>query len=284
MDLDNTVLRDFLDYQNKLIFIVNKMDTLPKQYNINLTASMIYKTIESFGYINPKILFTSSFNKSSIKKINKMVVEVNIRKLKAIFIGCTNVGKSSLINQLSKLNNQEEELTVSPYINTTILLKQIKIGKNFIIDTPGLNQPKNILNYVDNENVKKIINFRNSFSINYFINSGQTIQIENLCSIDYIDGCKSTFTFYISRELKIFRMKTINSIKNWNSSLQNSKSIKYRDEFKNYKDIEFDLDESKKHNLDISGLGLITINKGVKKIKIKILDEVGVSVTKYAII
>lgn len=284
MDLDNTVLRNFLEYQNKLIFIVNKMDCLPKQYNAELTASMIYKTIESFGYHDPKIIFASSFNKSSIKKINKMVVQVNIRKLKALFVGCSNVGKSSLINQLLKLNNQEQELTVSPFINTTILLKQIKMGKNLIIDTPGLPQNKNILNYVSSSNVKKIINFSNSYSINYYINPGQTLQIENLCSIDYIDGIKSTFTFYISRELNISRMKTINAEKNWNTVFNNPKSIKYLEKFNKYKEIEFQLDENKKHNLDISGLGLITINKGVKNIKVKILNEVGVSVTKYAII
>lgn len=284
MDLDNTVLKNFLNYQNKLIFIVNKMDCLPKQYNAELTASMIYKTIESYGYKDPKIIFSSSFNKSSIKKINKMVVQVNVRKLKALFVGCSNVGKSSLINQLLKLNEQDPELTVSPFINTTILLKQIKIGKNLIIDTPGLPQEQNILNYVDNKNVKRIMNFNNSCSINYFINPEQTLQVENLLQIHFIEGIKSTFTFYISKELKINRMKSINAQKNWELSINNPKCISYLDKFSNFKEIEFILDEKYKHNLDISGLGLITINKGVKKIKVKILKEVGVSISKYAII
>lgn len=284
MDLDNTVLRNFLNFQNKLIFIVNKMDCLPKQYNAELTASMIYKTLESYGYIDPKIIFASAFNKSSIKKINKMVAQVNIRKLKALFVGCSNVGKSSLINQLLILNNQDPELTVSPFINTTILLKQIKVGKNLIIDTPGLPQKQNILNYVDHKSVKKIMNFKNSCSINYFINPDQTLQIESLCQIDYLEGCKSSFTFYISKELKINRMKTINADKNWEISLSNPKNIKFSNDYKTFKEIIFDLDEQYKHNLDISGLGLITLNRGVKKIRIKIYNEVGVSISKYAII
>ncbi len=284
MDLDNTVLRNFINFQNKLVFIVNKMDCLPKQYNAELTASMIYKTIESFGYNDPKIIFTSSFNKSSIKKINKLVANVNIRKQKALFVGCSNVGKSSLINQLLRLNDQNEELTVSPFINTTILLKQIKVGKNLIIDTPGLPQKQNILNYVENKDVKRIINLKNSCSINYFINPNQTLQIEGLLSIDYLEGTKSSFTFYISKDLKISRMKSSNADKNWEINISNPKIIKFLPKYHEYKEIEICLDKDCKHNLDVSGLGLITLNKGIEKIKVKTLKEVGISVTKYAII
>lgn len=85
---------------------------------------------------NPKILYTSKNNNSSLKRLYQKISMVNKQKLKAIFVGQTNVGKSSLINGIFKVNKLQPELTISPYVNTTINLKKIKIDKNEIIDTP----------------------------------------------------------------------------------------------------------------------------------------------------
>ncbi len=283
LNLDNTILDNYINYQHKITFIVNKMDLLPQKYNSQLTYDLIVKTFESYGYKNPHIIFSSTHNISSIKKLYKLIVDVNKKKQKAIFVGCSNVGKSSLINKIFKINNLEQTLTVSPYINTTILLRKLVINKNIIIDTPGINQSNNILNYLSLNDIKKISNIKKISPINFFINPLQSIKIDNLISIDYLDGVKSTFTFYMSNELKIQRIKTSNIENHW---LNNTKQSLISYDVLNpiFNETIIELDEHKKHNLLVSGLGLISLNKGIKKIKIKTIDKINIKVSNYAII
>ena len=108
---------------------------------------------------------------------------------------------------------------------------------------------------------------------------------EGLGYLSYLDGTKTTFTFYFGSEIKIKRMKTANADKNFVQTQANNIEVGYLDqeniEFVNH---EFKLDPNKKHNISIEGLGLISLNKGIKLITIKIRKNVGVNLNKYAII
>ena len=283
LNLDKSLMLSFVDFENPLYFVVNKMDCLPKSYNAEITNDYIVKTIESYGFENPKILYTSKLNNSSIKRLYKTINDITKKKYKPLFIGNTNVGKSSLLNALKRVNKQSEELTVSPFVNTTVSFKKIKIDKNEIIDTPGLFQPTNITNYLSSKDIKKISNFKNNKPINFFINPNQTLMIDALAIISYLDGAKSNFTFYMSNSLKIERMKIENTEKNFVNALNNSDKVKYTDNLE-LVEYTFNLDENHKHNISIDGLGLISLNKGIKLIKIKVRPEVGVYLNKYAII
>lgn len=285
LNLDKSIFLDLLPFQQNLCFVVNKMDCLPKKYNAKLTNEFITKTVENYGFDNPKILYTSKNNNSSLKRLYQKISMVNKQKLKAIFVGQTNVGKSSLINGIFKVNKLQPELTISPYVNTTINLKKIKIDKNEIIDTPGFLSPTNITNYISDANIKKISNWKNHKPTNFFILPNQTLMFSGLGYLSYLDGIKTTFTFYFSNEIKIKRMKTINADKNLAQAQTNNTEVSYLDqansEFINH---EFKLDPNKKHNISIEGLGLISLNKGIKLITIRIRKNVGVNLNKYAII
>lgn len=286
LDLNDTVLRQFLDHQDKLCFIVNKMDCLPKQYNAQLTAEMITKTIESFGYKHPKILYCSANNKTAIKRLYGEIKKVCGHKLKPLFVGCSNVGKSTLINRLCEINDVKPRLTVSPFVNTTILIQKIKIDKLEILDTPGLPLPANLLNYVDHNVVKKLTNFKNLRPKNFSVSVNQAFVLEGLGLISYVDGNpdkKVSFTYYLANELQIKRCKLENGLKNLEIALDQA-DIKYNLDHIEWVDHELELDENRKHNLNICGLGLITLGKGIKKIKVRVPNQVGVSVCEYAII
>lgn len=285
LNLDQSIIEKMLEYKDKLTFVVNKMDCLPKSYNTNLTNEYIIKTLEDYGFSNPEIIYTSKSNNSSIKRLFKAVSDISKKKQKSIFIGHTNVGKSSLINAIKKLNYETEELTVSPFINTTLNLKKNKIGNVEIIDTPGLPTTSNILNYLSPENIKKVTNFKNNRSINFFLKAEQSIMLEGLGYLTYVAGEQANITFYVSNELHLERVKEINAERNLDQFIKNKIKINYLDA-PNTKFIEYEfrLYSSKKNNLSIDGLGLISFNKGMKIIRIKIKEGVGVNLNKYAII
>lgn len=285
LNLDQTIIEKLLNYKDKLTFVVNRIDCLPKTYNAKVTNEYIVKTLEDYGFSNPQIIYTSKNNNSSIKRLFKAVSNVSKQKAKAIFVGHTNVGKSSLINALKKLNYQTEELTVSPFINTTLNLKKNKIGNIEIIDTPGLPTTSNILNYLSPSDVKKVTNFKNNRPINFFLNPEQSIMLEGLGYFTYVAGEQANITFYMSNELHLERVKEINAERNLTQLIKNKTKINYTDapdtKFREY---EFRLYSSNKNNLSIDGLGLISLNKGMKIIRIKVRENVGVNLNKYAII
>ena len=103
--------------------------------------------------------------------------------------------------------------------------------------------------------------------------------------LSYLDGIKTTFPFYFSNEIKIKRMKTINADKNLAQAQTNNTEVSYLDQGNNeFINHEFKLDPNKKHNISIEGLGLISLNNGIKLITIRISKNVGVNLNKYAII
>lgn len=283
LNLDNSVIKKFLSYQEQLYFVVNKMDCLPKKYNFETTSFFVQKTLEDFGFKNPKIIYTSIKINSTIKKLNKILQQFKKTNKKVIFIGKSNVGKSSLINALLKLNYEDSFLTVSPFINTTLNLINIKLNNINIIDTPGEFCDDNICNYLDNQSVKKIINNKIIKPKNFYINTNNALIIEKLCAINYVDGnLKASITCYLSNYLQIHQTKSININKNLNNFDKNK--ISYLDNHVEFDEYSFDLNPNYKHNITINGLGLISCSKGIKKIKIIIKKGIGVFKNLYAII
>lgn len=281
-NLDNSIYYDLVQYQDKIIFFVNKVDYLPLSCNWENVLEFISQKLISAGFCNPKVLLVSINNKSSIKRLYKYLCS-NYAFKKILFLGKTNIGKSSLINSLCKLDGLEPKLLISSYTNTTINLKQFKLKKFTIIDSPGLIDESNVCNYLDSKNIKKLILNKQIRPKNYFLNIDQTIMIEKIAFLSYVCGRKTNFTFYFSNEVKLNRIKTINLEKNL---LNQNDSIKYI-EYKNNPDwieYEFKLDEHKKYNLSIVGLGLISINFGAQLVKIKVRKNIGVFLNEFAII
>ena len=163
-------------------------------------------------------------------------------------VGHTNAGKSSLINQLIhnySLNNQE--LTMSPLPSTTLNMVHIDINEHLtLIDTPGLIDVGSILNHVDEKMVKKISPRKEIRPRTYQLRKNQSIVIEDLVRIDYVEGEKNSFTLFISNDLKVKRY--LNVIQH--DDLKDKNKVTYQ--------VKYDED------LVISGLGFIKIvNKGV---------------------
>lgn len=118
-------------------------------------------------------------------------------------VGTTNAGKSSLINKLVELYSiNKSSITISPMPSTT--LKEIKVPfKDFnLIDTPGLIEKGNILDYVDNQTIKKIVSHQEIKPMTYQLKENEAIIIDKLLRIDNLSKEKNSFTLFISRNLE----------------------------------------------------------------------------------
>ena len=136
---------------------------------------------------------------------------------------------------------------MSPLPSTTLNLVKIDINDYLtLIDTPGLVDNGSILNRVDASMVKKISPKKEIKPRTYQLRKNQSIIIEDLIRIDYVEGEKNSFTLFVSNDLKVKRLLNLFN----NDELKDKNKLTY--------EVKYDED------LVINGLGFVKIvNKGV---------------------
>lgn len=241
LEEDFSEIRNILP--NKMILVLNKKDALPK----SIKEKKLIKYLEDMNIHVEEVIVISCAKNYNIDYLLKRVKYYQTTK-NVYVVGHTNAGKSSLINKLIKnYSDNTQELTMSPLPSTTLSTVRIEINDHLtIIDTPGLVETGSILNHVEEKMVKKISPKKEIKPRTYQLRKNQSIIIENLVRIDYVEGEKNSFTVYVSNDLKVRRLL----------NLLNNEELK--DLNKTTYDIKYGED------LVISGLGFIKIvNKGV---------------------
>ena len=228
---------------NKMILVLNKIDVLPK----SVKEEKIINYLKSLNYNFEEIIVISANKNYNIDYLLKRIKYHQTSK-NVYVVGHTNAGKSSLINKLIKnYSDNTQELTMSPLPSTTLNVVTIEINDHLtLIDTPGLVEVGSILNQVDEKMMKKISPKKEIKPRTYQLRKGQSIVIEDLIRIDYVEGEKNSFTLFMSNDLKVKRLLNLFN----NEELYDKNKITYN--------MKYDED------LVISGLGFIKIvDKGV---------------------
>ena len=236
LDKDLEQLREYIP--NKMILVLNKKDALPK----SVKEEKLKKYIEDKNLDFLEIIVVSVSKNYNIDYLLKRIKYYQTSK-NVYAVGHTNVGKSSLINKLIKnYSDNTQELTMSPLPATTLNTVNIEINDHLtLIDTPGLVDAGCLLNYVDPKMVKRISPNKEIKPKTYQIRKNQSIVIEDLVRIDYVEGERNSFTVYVSNDLKVKRYL--------NSS--------NRDELKDLNKITYNVKYGE--DLVINGLGFIKI-------------------------
>ena len=228
---------------NKMILVLNKVDVLPK----SVKETKLINNLASKDIHFEEVIVISANKNYNIDYLLKRIKFHQTSK-NVYVVGHTNAGKSSLINKLIKnYSTKTQELTMSPLPSTTLNTITIEINEHLtLIDTPGLVDVGSVLNHVDEKMVKKISAKKEIKPRTYQLRKNQSIVVEDILRIDYVEGEKNSFTLFVSNDLKVRRL--LNLINN--NELKDKNKITY--------DVKYDED------LVISGLGFVKIvNKGV---------------------
>lgn len=196
-------------FKNKLIVLLTKKDVLPK----SVKEKKIINYFKENYYNSNEIMCVSSFKKYNIDKFLEILKIKEINKI--YVVGFTNAGKSTFINTLLSSVNEKSMITTSAVPNTTCDFINIKIGDLTIIDTPGFISKNSIYNYLNINEVLKIIPRKEIKVKTYQIKENQTIIIDNILRIDYLSKKSNSFSFYMNNNLNYKRMKieTTDSLK-----------------------------------------------------------------------
>ena len=188
---------------NKVILVINKKDMLPLSVKDEKIIDYIESVYEDI-FID-KIVISANKN-YNIDKLMKMIKKHRVYK-DVYVIGNTNAGKSTLMNKLiGDYSTEAGDITISSMPSTT--LDEIRVPfKDFVlIDTPGLVDSYNILNYISEDNIKKISSHSTIKPKTYQIRKGAGLILNDFLRIDYVEGEKNSFTIFVSNDIKIKRI------------------------------------------------------------------------------
>lgn len=238
LEEDILKIREYID--NKMILVLNKKDVLPK----SVKEEKLVSYFEQHNIHFEDIIVISVEKNLNIDYLLKRVKFLQTTK-NVYVVGHTNAGKSTLINKLIKnYSTNTQELTMSPLPSTTLNTIKIKINEYLtLIDTPGLVDMGSLINYIDQKMLKKVSPKKEIKPKTFQLKKGQSLLVEDLLRIDYVEGEKNSFTLFMSNDIKVKRI--------------NAK----REDLKQLNKVSFDV----KYDSDIviNGLGFIKIvNKG----------------------
>ena len=232
---------------NDILLVLSKRDIMPK----SLYEEKLLSYLDRFNLNIIDRLIISSYKNYQFDelyyKINKYKKSSNI-----YVVGFTNAGKSTMINKLLyNYSDNKTEITTSILPSTTLNSIEIKLNDELtIIDTPGLLDNGNIINYVEGNDLKKIVPTKEIKPVTFQIKNKQVIELDKYASVECLD--KTNITIFASNKLDIKR---------------NYKSFSGDD----YKCYELDVDNGE--DIVIVGLGFIKVSKKAK-FKVYTLENV----------
>ncbi|CAG8471570.1 44_t:CDS:2 [Diversispora eburnea] len=205
-------LDELIGTKNPNILVANKSDLLPKDFNETRIKLWLRTISEKLGFKNIHDVFLTSAKKNwRIQELSETIAAIRSGFDDIYLIGCANVGKSELIN--SFLRNTVEEgwrhkVTSSPIPGTTIGMIGLPLtlfgttfGYNpkgfhfpqeskYLYDTPGIINKKQLVNLLNEDELKMVIPQKMIKPLTYYIFPGKSLFLGGLARIDYVEGDK----------------------------------------------------------------------------------------------
>ncbi|GAE94084.1 GTP-binding protein YqeH [Gracilibacillus boraciitolerans JCM 21714] len=186
---------------NPIILIGNKVDLLPKSTNKSKLIHWMKKTASEFGLTVQDVFLASAEKGLGFDIIEKEIEER--RNGKDVYVvGCTNVGKSTFINQLiNRSSGVKNAITTSYFPGTTLGFIQIPLDrKSNMYDTPGVVNRRQLVHYVSDKDLKVITPKKEIKPKVYQLQDKQTLFFGGFARFDFEKGMKQSFVCYLSND------------------------------------------------------------------------------------
>ena len=291
IDFEGSFTEEILDYLRdyRSIVLVNKTDLLPGFVHPAEIADWIKDRFAEEDIVPENIAFISAKNKYGINGVIRKIKSVFPEgKVKAVVLGVSNVGKSSVINLLLGKN----KITTSKYSGTTLKSINNKIPDTniTITDTPGLiPKEKRLSDMISVETGLKLVPAGDISRKTFKLGDGQIFMFDAFCRFkvkeneieDKIEGeniYKPMFSAYSSKNVKfhVAKEERVEDLLQGDffEILKGEEKKKY---FEN-KFVTFETTVEENEDLVISGLGWINVKRGPLTIELTVPEGVKVIV------
>ncbi|HLR92180.1 MAG TPA: ribosome biogenesis GTPase YqeH, partial [Atopostipes sp.] len=198
---------------NPLIVVGNKIDLVPNVVSHGKIRQWLTERMHEVGLRPKQVVLASAKRSESVKDLME-IIEKERNGRDVYIVGATNVGKSTLINQIINIATESDDvITTSYFPGTTLGSIEIPLDDgNHLIDTPGIIQHTNLTHFLSGRELKQVIPRREVKPKVYQLDERQTVFIDGVARFDYIKGNeKQPFVFYVSNDLQPHRTKLDNA-------------------------------------------------------------------------
>ena len=283
IDFEGSFTEEILDYLRdyRSIVLVNKTDLLPGFVHPTEIADWIKDRLAEEDIVPENIAFISAKSKYGINGVIRKIKSIfPDKKVKAVVLGVSNVGKSSVINLLLGKN----KITTSKYSGTTLKSINNKIPDTniTITDTPGLiPKEKRLSDMISVETGLKLVPVGEISRKTFKLEEGQVFMFDAFCwfkvkknnivnKTEEETGYKPIFSAYSSKNVKFHLTKEERVEEllegDFFELLKGEEKKKYfENEF-----VTFKITVKENEDLVISGLGWINVKRGPLAIELTV--------------
>lgn len=249
--------------KNPVLLVGNKVDLLPKSLKRGKMTQWLRERAHEEGLRPLDVLLTSAMKPAEME-ILLDAIEKHRKGRDVFVVGVTNVGKSTLINQIIKSTAGVQDLiTTSQFPGTTLDRIEIPLddGKN-LIDTPGIIHRHQMAHVLGDKDLKLIAPKKEIKPIVYQLNEGQTLFFGGVARFDYLKGARHSFTCFVSNDLHIHRTKLEKADELYQKQVGKLLQPPREDEVDGFPDlVRFEFSVKEKADIVFAGLGWVTVNE-----------------------
>jgi len=249
-----------------VILVGNKMDLLPKNVKPERIIAWLKQMLATEGFdVLDSILISAKYGQNLDELMELIAKHKGNRNV--YIVGCSNVGKSKIVNQILKryLGYPTDVVTVSSSPGTTIgLIGFPLLDGTMIFDTPGVINKHQYTYYLTRPSYKITVPKKEIKPLVFQLNEGQTLFFGGLARLDIINGetgDKVNVVTYFANTLNIHRTKTARADEIYETKLYSLLTPPFNPEEGVPKWVfhEFRIRDNLKYDIVFSGLGFVTI-------------------------
>lgn len=192
---------------DRLWLVVNKVDLLPPETSYDRVRRWFEQQLRNGGVAVERVFLASAAKGIGL---GILLDALRTQRVPVYFTGAANVGKSSLINGLLRLQGRAEGpvLTTSRVPGTTLNTVTIELeeGRHWI-DTPGLTAAYRVVDRLCPLCLKSAVPRERIRPRIYQLQAGQSLWIGGLVRLDVLEGERQPFVCYVSNGLPFHRTK-----------------------------------------------------------------------------
>ena len=267
-DVEGSLIHGLARFIGNQPFVVfgNKFDLLPKVTRQNRVKHWLKGILADNGLFPQDIILGSAHKGHTLTELLELI-EANIHDRNIYIVGVTNVGKSTLINQLlAHYGGEGQIITTSNHPGTTLDMIHIPLTpEHAIIDTPGIIHRTQLAHYLSREAMRKLLPSKPFKPMTFQLNAGQTIFLAGVGRVDFEKGERTSFTYYVSKDCYLHRTKLDKADAFYAQHKGGLLSPPSEDEAADFPDlVAKELTLSQDQDVAISGLGWFSVNRPVR--------------------
>lgn len=271
---------------NDIILVANKIDLIPKSVNTTKLNHWLRRMLKEHGLKPLDVALVSAAKGQGVDDLMK-IIDKHRKGRDVYIVGCTNVGKSTLVNQIIKRFSEEVEdiITTSHFPGTTLDIIEIPLDeKSSIIDTPGIINDHQLAHYVSPQVLKEITPKKEIKAGVYQLNPEQTLFIGGLARFDFNKGERTSFVTHFSNSLHVHRTKLEKAESLWQERAGDVLAPVVEDEGNVRPMVAYPFKiGAKKTDIVVSGLGWFTIPGNNQEVTVHAPVGVGVFIRESLI-